>query len=253
MIRIKTAFLQLLLCIMMVLIAANDDDKPETWYTRYKEYPEYCSTPSQMSTRDIPELKEGNRTTYGETRILHVSALIRHGARTPWSSSEDCFPKVMSTVEWDCRLTTIMAPPNGDVSSWDKLDASFFLFEKEYDALPYRKDGLSNELNGTCQVGQLLLRGYEQELLNGKFLRDRYTYTEGQMDHDERMRLIDMSFGKDNAAWTPNHLRYRADNDQRTIMSGQVLLRGLFGEEVKNYVAGSGGNYPVIPLHIADR
>lgn len=44
-----------------------------------------------------------------------------------------------------------------------------FLFEKNYDALLYGSTGNStgNELNGTCQLGQLLMRGYDQELQNG--------------------------------------------------------------------------------------
>ena len=67
-----------------------------------------------------------------------------------------------------------------------------FLFEKQYDAL---KEPLSNELGGTCQVGQLLLRGYEQELRNGRYLRSAYLYdAENPYSHDERMRLLDTSF-----------------------------------------------------------
>ena len=38
-----------------------------------------------------------------------------------------------------------------------------FLFEKRYDAL-HDPPVLANAFNGTCQSGQLLLRGYEQEL-----------------------------------------------------------------------------------------
>lgn len=152
-----------------------------------------------------------------------------------------------------------MTPPSagnivasdGMQDEWTELDNSFFLFEKMYDALPYLKDGLSNELNGTCQVGQLLLKGYEQQLQNGILLRQAYTYTYDSMDHDERMRLIELSF-HEYSAWDPNHLRYRADHDQRTIMSGQVLIRGLFDTEVQAYFDDT-GRYPTIPLHIADR
>jgi hypothetical protein len=152
-----------------------------------------------------------------------------------------------------------MTPPSaetiiedeGTQDEWTALDNSFFLFEKIYDALPYFKDGLSNELNGTCQVGQLLLKGYEQQLQNGIMLREAYTYTYDRMDHDERMRLIELS-SHEYSAWDPNHLRYRADYDQRTIMSGQVLIRGLFDTEVQVYFEDT-GKYPTIPLHIADR
>jgi ubiquitin-like domain-containing CTD phosphatase 1 len=71
------------------------------------------------------------------------------------------------------------------------------------------------------------------------------------MKHDERMRLIELS-RHEFSAWDPQHLRYRSDHDQRTIMSGQVFLRGLFDEEVQAYFTDT-GNYPTIPLHIADR
>lgn len=239
-----------LVSLLVLLLRQNNvvrsyNDKPEEWYQRYTSYPPYCSTPEEMNTRSIPPLRVEDRNVYGETRILHVTAVIRHGARTPWTSSEDCFPKFSSGTEWNCRLTTIMTPPNFEDGD------SLFLFEKQYDALPYQKDGLSNELNGTCQVGQLLLRGYEQEFQNGQFLKDAYTYQSDSYDHDERMRLIDIS-DKEYSAWSPKQLRYRADNDQRTIMSGQVLLRGLFGEQVQQYVWDT-DNYPTIPLHIADR
>lgn len=170
------------------------------------------------------------------------------------------FPVDIADTEWNCKLTTIMTPPSPltiseeeglDNTDSKELDTSFFLFEKFYDALPYLKEGLSNELNGTCQAGQLLLRGYEQELKNGAILRDAYTYTYDSMDTDERMRLIELSF-HEFSAWDPNHLRFRADADQRTIMSGQVLLRGLLDNEAEAYFRET-GEYPTIPLHIADK
>eukprot|EP00339_Tiarina_fusa_P007802 CAMPEP_0117057176 /NCGR_PEP_ID=MMETSP0472-20121206/39683_1 /TAXON_ID=693140 ORGANISM="Tiarina fusus, Strain LIS" /NCGR_SAMPLE_ID=MMETSP0472 /ASSEMBLY_ACC=CAM_ASM_000603 /LENGTH=86 /DNA_ID=CAMNT_0004773937 /DNA_START=60 /DNA_END=316 /DNA_ORIENTATION=+ len=53
----------------------------ETWYTRYPSYPPYCSTPDEMATRAIPNLQDHHDSLYGETRLLHVTAAIRHGAR----------------------------------------------------------------------------------------------------------------------------------------------------------------------------
>jgi len=246
-----------------VVSAANDDNgKPESWYQKYDAYPPYCSIPEEMETRVVPPLQNVNRNIYGETRIQHVSAIIRHGARTPFASNEDCFPSYPVDpvdTEWNCKLTTIMTPPSVETIGVDEgkrdrsknLDSSFFLFEKFYDALPYLKDGLSNELNGTCQKGQLIMQGYEQELKNGAILRDAYTYTYNSMDQDERMRLIELSY-HEFSAWDPNHFRFRADNSQRTIMSGQVMLRGLFDNEAEIYFQET-GKYPTIPLHIADR
>lgn len=65
-----------------------------------------------------------------------------------------------------------MAPPSAKFKSnhGDNLmeEEADFLFEKHYDALEL-EDGnrTGNELNGDCQLGQLLMRGYEQELKNG--------------------------------------------------------------------------------------
>ena len=95
-------------------------------------------------------------------------------------------------------------------------------------------------------------KGYEQSLLNGKFLRDAYVYDAmNKFDHDERMRLIDTSF-TEYSPWDDNHVRLRADDDQRTLMSGQVVLRGMLGPEVVKEFEQT-GVYPTIPVHTADR
>jgi hypothetical protein len=234
-------------------------EEPGSWYTRYDAYPPYCSTPEEMDTRRIPDLRD-NDPHLGETRLVHVTSIIRHGARTPWSSSINCwegFWENSATAIWDCDLTTILAPPSPNRVREEEGDHTFdasnamFLFEKKYDALMDPDNGLTNELNGTCQAGQLLLQGYEQEITNGKFLRDAYLYDSSNFDHDERMRLLDISFTQ-YSPWDEAHLRYRADDDQRTLMSGQVLLRGLFGPEVADDFQKT-GVYPTIPVHTADR
>ena len=212
-----------------------------------------------MATRSIPPLEQNPKAP--ETRLIHVSAVIRHGARTPYTSKQECWAGYWESrsSHWDCDLTTMLAPPspmriqdeedNLDYNYADEDGFAMFLFEKEYDAL---KEPLENELGGTCQVGQLLLRGYEQELRNGKFLREAYLYDGSDpYEHDERMRLLDTSFTM-GAPWATDKLYYRADDDQRTLMSGQVLLRGMLGEEVEASFQRS-GKYPVIPLHTADR
>jgi ubiquitin-like domain-containing CTD phosphatase 1 len=236
-----------------------EEYNPNTWYKKYSSYPPYCATFDEMQTRSIPMLREHDQ----ETRILHATAVIRHGARTPSSSKRQCWDGYWDSAEtgvWDCDLTTIMAPPSlnritqeeGDTCYYWDTDNSFFLFEKQYDALQYPQDGLTNELNGTCQMEQLLLQGYEQEIRNGRILRDAYTFrSDDPWDHDERMRLIDLSFDTF-SPWDPYHLRYRSDDSQRTLMSGQVLLRGLFDEEVMSTFYKT-GMYPQITVHTADR
>ncbi len=101
-------------------------------------------------------------------------------------------------------------------------------------------------------MGQLILRGYDQEIVNGQHLRDAYLYDERKMAHDTRMRLIDVSGTDKLYAWSDSNMYYRVDDDQRTIMSGQVLMRGMLGPEIDQFFT-SNKHYPVIPLHTADR
>ena len=119
----------------------EEELNPNTWYYRYPAYPPYCSTPSEMSNRIIPMVRDRD-PLIGETRIVHATAVIRHGARTPWSSHIQCwdgFWDSKDTGVWDCDLTTIMAPPSPEQvdeeedkesASWWDTDNSFFLFEK---------------------------------------------------------------------------------------------------------------------------
>jgi hypothetical protein len=199
-----------------------------------------------MNERDIPPLKTDYRV--GDSRLVHVTSVIRHGARTPYGSNLDCWDgywKNGETAIWNCNLTTFLAPPSSSLMS-NADDNVNFLFEKIYNAL---QAPLKNKLNGTCQVGQLLLRGFSQELANGKHLRTAYTFDGSNMDHNVRMRLLDLS------STDPRPfelLKYRSDDDQRTLMSGQVLLSGLFGNEFVEH-AKQRKSHAVIPLHTADR
>mmetsp|Transcript_2565 Transcript_2565/g.4133 ORF Transcript_2565/g.4133 Transcript_2565/m.4133 type:complete len:601 (-) Transcript_2565:128-1930(-) len=225
------------------------------WYQRYDAYPPYCSIPEEMNKRTIPPLRPN--VHLGDSRLAHVTAVIRHGARTPWSANINCWDgyweEGSDTAVWNCGLTTFLAPPTPRVVDEEEgiyaseTDA-MFLFEKKYDALSYPQH---NELNGTCQRGQLLLQGYDQELTNGEQLREAYVYDGKTMNHDIKLRLLDLS-DKINRPYDEPILKYRADDDQRTLMSGQILLRGLFGTEFIEHLKNT-GQHPVIPLHVADR
>jgi Histidine phosphatase superfamily (branch 2) len=261
------------------VVAASS--RRQDWYTRYPSYPPYCSTPSEMETRRVPPLipadggGSGGSTAskYGETRLLHVTAVLRHGARTPWGPSLNCWEGYHddpATAIWDCNLSTFLSPPpphrvweeeEGDDAENNSGDYAMFLFEKVYDALGYDASGPArNALNGTCQLGQLLLQGYGQELVNGKHLRDAYVYDESEYNHDPRLRLLNVAdsggSGKGpHPVW--KDIYYRVDDEARTILSGQVVLRGLMGQELDQYVQASTSavnqyRYPVIPLHTAD-
>ena len=241
----------LFLCTHVVLAMSPDD-----WYKRYPAYHPYCSTRQDMATRSIPEV--ANDPRLGESRLIHATVIVRHGARTPWTAL-DCWDGY-TPVSWDCNLTTYLAtPPPQRIAQEEGYvspngQSGTVLFEKRYDALQDPGDNLSNVLNGTCQQGQLILQGYEQELQNGQFLRDAYVYSSstgsGSASHNDRMKLLDTAQSVDTLF---RQLYYRVDDDQRTLMSGQVVLRGLFGPELIDHWEKSNGQHPVLPLHTADR
>jgi hypothetical protein len=248
-------FLIVTIVLVTTVTALND---PLSWYKRYNVYHPYCSTPEEMDKRAIPPLTQDHRV--GESRLVHATVIFRHGARTPYKGGMECwsgYQENPDTGVWNCSLTSFASSPppdrvnqqEEDTATIPAVDAgAMFLFEKRYDALYNPLDNISNELNGTCQVGQLILQGYEQELHNGQHLRGAYVFGYDK-NHDPRMRLLDVSSSKINA-WSDIYLR--ADDDQRTTMSGQVVLRGLLQTEVEAYVAKH-HRFPVVPLHTADR
>jgi len=252
--------------------------KENNAYTKYKHYPPYCSTPEEMETRSVPPLSDATIAS----KLIHVTAVIRHGARTPWDGapSYKCWDGYWQSEEtgvWNCDLKTYMSPPSAskektktDSSGIEIEEEPDFLFEKTYDALAYsgnRKGTTANLLNGTCLKGQLLLRGYDQELRNGLHLRQAYFFDgDDTLDiaaEDERMRLWDITkpsvaggissgfvIGDPNKLmYQEPNLRYRSDDEQRTAMSGQVLLRGLFEKE---FLAVGDDETAIIRHHTAD-
>ena len=94
-------------------------------------------------------------------------------------------------------------------------------------------------------MGQLLHTGYEQEIINGRYLRDVYLIRSLNVV-DERMRLYnpppptrDSENGHDNDGVDgekypfpyefPN-IYYRSDNQKRTLLSGEAVIKGMFGD-----------------------
>lgn len=241
----------------LIIIFKCEGGYDSAWYTKYESYPPYCATPAEMETRKIPQIVDV--TGLGTTQLVHATVIIRHGARTPYASNLNCWEGYSTnneTSKWDCNLTTYLGTPppekihqeEGENST--NADKSMFIFEKRYDSLKNPENNLRNELGGTCQLGQLLLQGYEQELTNGKHLRDAYAFS--NHSHNRRMNLFDVSKNGVNNVYLWDSLYYRVDDDQRTLMSGQVLLRGLFEPELQQYVQKHKA-YPTIPLHTADR
>ena len=111
-----------------------------------------------------------------------------------------------------------MAPPRHHLN--DLEDRDKFLFTKKYDglnALP-----IENILDGTCALGQLIGPGYYQELTNGQHLRVAYL---GNLARDPSMQLFDSTLVP---ADSDSSIYFRSDDDQRTLMSGQMLFSSLF-------------------------
>jgi hypothetical protein len=135
-----------------------DDFNRDDWYKRYPVYPPYCSIPAEMEKRDIPPVADDVRL--GESRLVHVTAVFRHGARAPVKGNLNCWDGYLESEDtgvWNCDLKTITSPPtpkevSEDEGQGNKGGVAMFLFEKHYDALLDSKDNLSNSLNGTCQV-----------------------------------------------------------------------------------------------------
>eukprot|EP00531_Pseudo-nitzschia_arenysensis_P018394 CAMPEP_0116123460 /NCGR_PEP_ID=MMETSP0329-20121206/4763_1 /TAXON_ID=697910 /ORGANISM="Pseudo-nitzschia arenysensis, Strain B593" /LENGTH=607 /DNA_ID=CAMNT_0003617383 /DNA_START=116 /DNA_END=1939 /DNA_ORIENTATION=- len=255
-----------------VLLSGSSDGRlpvvlADQYYQRYKSYPPYCSDPSEMNTRAIPPLPKDQNTTTYKSRLQRVTAVIRHGARTP-IHTKNCWKGHWNEPDgiWDCELTTMLSTrPIGETPN-SETDSGQFLVEKIYDAfagerppVPYR-----NIMNGTCQDGQLIQQGYDQQIRNGQFLRDAYVFDdsagEGVTDAkgDPRLRLFTTSALLDNGIENLNNrflygiLRYRSDDDQRTLASGQVLLGAMFGPEAVAYRKAHNGKIPIVEHHTGD-
>lgn len=222
-------------------LTQNTKDK---WYTRYPHYPEYCSTPSQLNKRSIPPLKQSDK----ETKLVHVTAITSHGARTiaegPSQNNYHCWKDFWTNDEtgvWDCPLKSMVMPPSprrlmeeedlyrpSEVER--ELPNSMFLFTKVYDAL---KKPQSNALNGTCKLGQLLLQGYEQQVTNGKILRKAYLSESGTQSSDVSLQLFQVGASDIDEPWADDRQLYiRSDDSQTTLVSAQLIMRGLFEKEL---------------------
>jgi Histidine phosphatase superfamily (branch 2) len=270
----------------------NNSTTENNFYQRYEAYPPYCSIPQEVEKRHIPKLQQhqqqhnSTNSSSSPPRLLplptlrHVTAVFRHGARTPWGGNLNCWDRYHTdpaTAVWNCHLTAYAAaPPPPDVvaaqegaatttstttstntSSSSNDTTTMMWFEKRFDALQYPQFGLSNHLNGTCQLGQLIDQGYSQEIANGQFLRDAYAYYNNNSNNTTggdgtsgsiSSMNIDPTIGKLIDLNRPEPWRdqvyFRVDDEERTVLSGQLVLRGLFGETI--------GDTGTMVLHTAD-
>jgi|AntRauTorckE5430_2_1112549.scaffolds.fasta_scaffold09151_2 hypothetical protein len=259
-----------------------------------KTYPSFCSAPHDNAERSIPPLADDPFFTNAGIGIVlaHVTVITSEGIKVP-SAMHKCWPtydiKPADTSSWDCNLSTLTTAPSwksidylnlglqyGDENSDPMIgeqatvlagENPMFLFEKRYDAnyspsgSDHFPDILGNELQGSCQVGQLTLRGYEQHKQNGFHLRNAYVKSDLDalnVDKDADKVLYDFDVESSKSQFTQRaydepQLYFRSDDTQATIMSGQALLQGLFGELMKDHALLSNGKRnAVIRVHTSD-
>jgi hypothetical protein len=288
-----TAFVAALL---LVTVTNLMDEVHSIQYKSGKTYPDYCSTQQQQLSREIPELNTNSPLlSLNETmKLLHVTTVIRHGDRTPWGRHtcwETYLDKGEDTAEWDCSLSSLSAAPatiaieelnTQDLEYGETLkspskqtEISYlsganpsFMFEKRYDAnfspthSTHFPENLGDHLGGTCQVGQLTLRGFEQQRYNGRLLRNAYVKYDKQVlnsNKDPDMILFDFDEEEDETQYGQRvyddpSVYFRSDDDQRTIMSGQALLGEMFGDIMAHHLNLDANKHnPVIRVHTSDR
>ena len=127
--------------------------------------------------------------------LVQSQVVIRHGARVPYANFFCWEPR----YKWDCNLTELLFPAPSRPAS--------HVYRKIYDDGP-------NELRGSCHVGQLVAEGYKQQQINGRHLRKAYVGA-GKLFGDQE---------KPDRSTVYLH----SDDQQRTVMSGQVLFSEMF-------------------------
>lgn len=178
--------------------------------------PDYCS--QDMGTRGIPPLPEKEED--GNLILKQVQVLIRHGARTPYAA-HTCWRGY--DIKWNnCNVSEIMESSPSTYLS----DQTYWRFRLLYDAYP-------NELGGNCLTGQLISQGYDQEVQNGLLLREAYL---GSGHH----KLFNTSVWED---LDPKTIYLRSDDEQRTLMSGQILIHSMFDLKRTEIVNWHTGDY----------
>lgn len=163
----------------------------------------YCN--HNFNTRKIPPL-DANQASLVKS-LQQVQVVVRHGARTPYKKYQ-CWANY--DVIWNnCNVTELMLE-SPSYSSQNR--PATWLFRKIYNASP-------NYLGGNCFTGQLLLEGYDQEEANGGFLKQAYI-NDGPLSIFPTDQWMSIN--------TTQFVYLRSDDEQRTLMSGQVLLHAMF-------------------------
>lgn len=202
--------------------------------------PEYCSkvgTPVEQAdfeqARSIPALSV--ETARLGLQLLHVSNVIRHGART-LAYNYSCWNNY--NHHWDCDVeesTRIVAPDldgsDSSSSGSSEFNIGSVAYRKVYDAKPEQ-----NLLKGTCGLGHLLNEGYKQHVIMGRTFAEHYKSLSPP--------LIGKEATKEDLA---EMIWFRSSDIQRTILSGSSWLTS-FLESTVDVPPGDGD----FPLHTLD-
>ena len=187
-------------CIVVALMVSIL--RTTAWFPSYS--PQYCSHDHSIESRRIPELSASQQANVAN--IEQVQVMLRHGARTPYTNYS-CW--LDYDVIWNnCNVTELyLASP-----SYNSLKRpAEWLFRKLYDGSP-------NYLGGNCLTGQLLYEGYKMEETNGNILYNAYLNGTYNIFDTDVWEDIDTNY----------QMYLRSDDEQRTLMSGQIVLHTMF-------------------------
>eukprot|EP00914_Ancora_sagittata_P014531 GHVO01028391.1.p1 GENE.GHVO01028391.1~~GHVO01028391.1.p1 ORF type:complete len:259 (-),score=49.66 GHVO01028391.1:202-978(-) len=193
--------------------------------------PLYCGhLPTLDTDRRIDPLPDDIRAL--NPTLLQVQTVLRHGARTPATSS---FCWKGFEPHWDCEVTETSGPLLMDGRPANRS----MEFIRLFDAMPHL-----NGLNGTCQQGQLLVEGLHQHEEMGRIFASAYLIpgTDRTVPHPRAAPLLDLT----DTSWADS-VYFRTTDMQRTRISGSAFLSSA--------IAAGGGRTEggtLIPMHTMD-
>lgn len=179
--------------------------------------PAYCN--ADYASTAIDPLTEAELSQVSE--LKQVLVMIRHGSRTPYAAGLACWEDY--NIQWkNCNVTDLVLPSDALYNYTSQSRPDPWLFRLIYDAWP-------DELGGNCMTGQLMHEGYMQEMANGIALRAAYLN-----QTNSSLNIFDTDIYSD---LDSSRMYFRSDDEQRTVMSGQIMLSAFFNSTSPSIVA----------------
>ncbi|KAH0471741.1 MAG: hypothetical protein KVP17_001252 [Porospora cf. gigantea B] len=173
------------------------------------------------ASRAIPNLAPEHQ----DLSLVHVQSIIRHGSRAPAADRSKAV-NMEKSIQWDCPFGETYVP-----ESVENL-----VFDKRFDA-----DPISNILRGTCEVGQLLEEGANQERKLGEIVSNAYFGDANVLGSAEK-KLADISAST--ATDFSDIFFVRSTDKSRTRLSGSHYMSGVMGS--------TSTTGKTLPVHIVD-